>query len=107
MTQNNPNTENLNVQVLLLEGVSKEAVRIFEKQYGSKNIEYISHALAEDELIEKLKEKKNKYFRNSIKNKNNRKSFKKCFKFSRSWVFLYWYKSGRFGGCKRIRSYCV
>ncbi len=58
MTQNNPNTENLNVQVLLLEGVSKEAVRIFEKQYGSKNIEYISHALAEDELIEKLKEKK-------------------------------------------------
>ncbi len=55
MSQNSPNT---NVQVLLLEGVSEEAVRLFSKEYGKENIEYISHALSEDELIIKLKEKK-------------------------------------------------
>ncbi len=55
MSQNSPNT---NVQVLLLEGVSQEAVRIFEKEYGKQNIEYITYALQEDELIKKLQEKK-------------------------------------------------
>lgn len=55
MTQGSPKTT---VQVLLLEGVSQEAVRIFEKAYGVENLEYISHALSEDELIKKLKEKK-------------------------------------------------
>lgn len=54
MSQNNPNTD---VQVLLLEGVSEEAVNILEKEYGSENVEYIKHALTEEELIAKLQEK--------------------------------------------------
>ena len=55
MAQDNPNTT---VQVLLLEGVSQEAVRIFENEYGVENLEYVTHALSEDELIERLNAKK-------------------------------------------------